>query len=58
MKSGKCSLTVNLEGDAIEQSIKLGFKASKNEFESEVVINRMKLAISLGISKLKVLSDL
>jgi len=42
------------EGSIIEQSFTLGFPATNNEIEYEVVIVGLKMALTLGVNKLKV----
>ena len=44
-------------GEVIEQSFRLGFKASNNEAEYEAVVAGLRLAKALGVKQLKVLSD-
>lgn len=44
-------------GEAIKQSFRLGFKASNNEAEYEVMVVGLQLTISLGARRLKVTSD-
>lgn len=43
--------------ELIEQSFQLGFKASNNEAEYETMVARLRLAKSLGASRVKVTSD-
>ena len=45
------------EGSIIEQSLTLGFPASNNETEYEVVIVRLQTAITLGVTGLEVRCD-
>lgn len=51
-------VVISLEKDVLERSIRLGFKASNNDVEYEALVNGLKMAIELGIPKLKVCLDL
>ena len=44
-------------GDKIEQAIRLGFGASNNESEYEVILSRLELAATLSADKLLIRSD-
>ncbi|RVW66731.1 Retrovirus-related Pol polyprotein from transposon 17.6 [Vitis vinifera] len=44
-------------GEHLEQAIRLGFPASNNEVEYEVILSGLDLALALSISKLRVYSD-
>ena len=44
-------------GEHLEQSIRLGFPASYNEAEYEVILSGLDLALTLSVSKLRVYSD-
>ena len=44
-------------GEHLEQAIRLGFPASKNEAEYEVILSGLNLALALSVSKLQVYSD-
>ena len=44
-------------GKHLEQSIRLGFHASNNEAEYEVILSGLDLALALSVSKLQVYSD-
>ena len=48
----------SLVGEVFEQSMKLGFEASNNEAEYEVLINGLKMANIIRISSVKILTDL
>ena len=45
------------EGDLIQQAIRYGFRATKNEAEYEALIAGLNLAKDMGIKKLDILSD-
>ena len=47
----------SLSGDKIEQAIQLGFNASNNESEYEVILAGLELAATLSAGKLLVQSD-
>ena len=44
-------------GEHLEQAIRLGFPASNNEAEYEVILSGLDLALALSVSKLQVYSD-
>jgi len=44
-------------GEVIEQSFRLGFNASNNEFEYEALIGGIKLAQEIGIHKIHAHND-
>ncbi|KAL6326972.1 hypothetical protein AAG906_012656 [Vitis piasezkii] len=44
-------------GEQLEQAIRLGFPASNNEAEYEVILSGLGLALALSASKLKICSD-
>ena len=44
-------------GEHLEQAIRLGFPASKNEAEYEVILSGLNLALALSVSKLRIYSD-
>ena len=48
----------SLTGERIEQAVRLGFNATKNESEYEAMIIGLKLALAMGADSLSVQSDL
>ncbi|RVW50249.1 Gypsy retrotransposon integrase-like protein 1 [Vitis vinifera] len=44
-------------GEQLEQAIRLGFSASNNEAEYEVILSGLDLALALSVSKLRIYSD-
>ncbi|RVW70030.1 Retrovirus-related Pol polyprotein from transposon 17.6 [Vitis vinifera] len=55
--SGVGLLLQSPTGEHLEQSIQLGFPASNNEAEYEVILSGLDLALALSVSKLRVYSD-
>ena len=55
--SGVGLLLQSPTGEHLEQAIRLGFPASNNEAEYEVILSRLDLALALSVSKLRVYSD-
>ena len=52
---GNCDEVSN--GEVFEQSLKLGFKVLTNVAEYKALINRLKMSMAIGISRIKVLID-
>nr|CAN82803.1 hypothetical protein VITISV_024865 [Vitis vinifera] len=44
-------------GEQLEQAIRLGFSASKNEAEYEAILSGLDLALALSVSRLQIYSD-
>ena len=55
--SGVGLLLQSPTGEHLEQAIRLGFPASKNEAEYEVILSGLNLALALSVSKLRIYSD-
>ncbi|XP_034673387.1 uncharacterized protein LOC117904737 [Vitis riparia] len=55
--SGVGPLLQSPTGEQLEQAIRLGFPASNNEAEYEVILSRLDLALALSASRLRVYSD-
>ena len=55
--SGAEFLLTNSEGVVTEHALRFGFKASNNQAEYEALIAGLKLALELGVDRLKVFSD-
>ncbi|RVW62161.1 hypothetical protein CK203_062583 [Vitis vinifera] len=55
--SGVGLLLQSPTGEHLEQAIRLGFPASNNEAEYEVILSGLDLALALSVSKLRVYSD-
>lgn len=47
----------SLIGEQLEHTIRLGFLASNNEAEYEVILSRLNLALALSASKLRIYSN-
>ncbi|XP_074347465.1 uncharacterized protein LOC141686323 [Apium graveolens] len=56
-RSEACLILISPEGFTIQQAIPFAFKATNNQAEYEALISRLRLAKSLGISKMIVYSD-
>ncbi|XP_074346647.1 uncharacterized protein LOC141685446 [Apium graveolens] len=56
-RSGAGLILISPEGFTIQQAITFAFKATNNQAEYEALISGLKLAKSLGISKMTVYSD-
>ncbi|XP_073107371.1 uncharacterized protein [Elaeis guineensis] len=56
-ESGAGFLLTNLEGVVTEHALRFDFKASKNQAEYEALVVGLKLALELGVDRLKVFSD-
>ena len=55
--SGVGLLLQSPTGEHLEQVIRMGFPASNNEAEYEVILSGLDLALTLSVSKLRVYSD-
>nr|CAN78757.1 hypothetical protein VITISV_035650 [Vitis vinifera] len=55
--SGVGLLLQSPTGEHLEQAIRLGFSASNNEAEYEVILSGLDLALALSVSKLRIYSD-
>ncbi|RVX18478.1 Retrovirus-related Pol polyprotein from transposon 17.6 [Vitis vinifera] len=55
--SGVGLLLQSPTGEHLEQAIRLGFPASNNEAEYEVILSGLDLALALSVSRLRVYSD-
>ncbi|XP_074336909.1 uncharacterized protein LOC141674083 [Apium graveolens] len=56
-RSGACLILISPEGFTIQQAMTFGFKATNNQAEYEALISGLKLAKSLGVSKMIFHSD-
>ncbi|RVW90981.1 Pro-Pol polyprotein [Vitis vinifera] len=55
--SGVGLLLQSPTGEQLEQAIRLGFSASKNEAEYEAILSGLDLALALSVSRLQIYSD-
>ncbi|RVW15502.1 Retrovirus-related Pol polyprotein from transposon 17.6 [Vitis vinifera] len=55
--SGVGLLLQSPTGEHLEQAIRLGFSASNNEAEYEVILSGLDLALALSVPKLRIFSD-
>ncbi|XP_073103279.1 uncharacterized protein [Elaeis guineensis] len=55
--SGVGFLLTNLEGVVTEHALRFDFKASNNQAEYEALVAGLRLALELGVDRLKVFSD-